>query len=208
IISVTNYPVKLRLAVGKDCGQLLDKQSQSLIPLWDLQTKRQTIHMESKMLEKKSQLQQETTDRLIEKDLSDESYAKNLRQKRFYKPQETILDFEKNPFIVKENKDEHRKCNEDITKESLENDEDEVEVAIMSNISCDIDHEHIITYNTSSEPEFTSNIWMPALLILSQLNLFEVKAVLVLQVCEKSVKENVYRLKRLWDVNVTGLLGI
>ncbi|CAI2191022.1 1543_t:CDS:2, partial [Funneliformis geosporum] len=49
---------QLRLAVGKDYGQLLEKKSQTLIPFWDLQTKRQAIHMESKILEEKAQLQQ------------------------------------------------------------------------------------------------------------------------------------------------------
>ena len=33
------------------------KKSQSSIPFWDLQTKRQAIHMENKILEEKAQLQ-------------------------------------------------------------------------------------------------------------------------------------------------------
>ncbi|CAG8498309.1 10431_t:CDS:2, partial [Scutellospora calospora] len=61
----------------------LDKKSQSLISFWDLQTKRQTIHMNSKVLEEEAQLQQNELknqihiEQQIEKDLLNELYAKN-----------------------------------------------------------------------------------------------------------------------------------
>ncbi|CAG8634564.1 7950_t:CDS:2 [Ambispora gerdemannii] len=82
ISSVTNYPVNcgwqwektavsctpssttLPIVVGsgkrsRSVGEhALDKKSQSLISFWDLQTKRQTIHMNSKILEEEAQLQQ------------------------------------------------------------------------------------------------------------------------------------------------------
>ncbi|CAI2194859.1 4547_t:CDS:2, partial [Funneliformis geosporum] len=234
----------------------LDKKSQLLISFWDLQTKRQTIHMESKILEEKAQLQQarqildatkdirkqdhllrETTANLIEKDLLDESYVKNSGQKRSYEPQETILDFENNPFLDKKNKDEKRELpnysisseselgdasgcsdngtldngNEDI-KESLEREEDgfmndhaklEYKMKFLNmhidkkwklpsgdyvedilyehakdlqyedqlhsfiidtsndaimDLFKDVDHDHIITYNTSPEPELSDEL--------------------------------------------------
>ncbi|CAG8690647.1 13956_t:CDS:2, partial [Acaulospora morrowiae] len=131
ISSVTNYPVNcgwqwektavsctpssttLPIAVGSGKRSrsvdehALDKKSQSLISFWDLQTKRQTIHMNSKILEEEAQLQQnelknqihiertkqildatkgirnqdyllrEITTKQIEKDLLNELYAKN-----------------------------------------------------------------------------------------------------------------------------------
>lgn len=54
----------------------------------------------TKDIRKQDHLLRKTTANLIEKDLL------NLGQKRFYEPQETILDFENNPFLNKENKDE------------------------------------------------------------------------------------------------------
>ncbi|RIA87204.1 hypothetical protein C1645_740297 [Glomus cerebriforme] len=126
--------------IGKKATKLinsfkLDKKSQLLISFWDLQTKRQTIHMESKILEEKAQLQQtrqildatkdirkqdrllrETTANLIEKDLLDESYVKNSGQKRYYEPQETILDFENDPFLYKDEK--HESSNYSVPSES------------------------------------------------------------------------------------------
>ncbi|CAG8766255.1 11664_t:CDS:10, partial [Gigaspora margarita] len=114
-------------------GKKLDKKSQSLISFWDSQTKRQTIHMNSKIFEEEAQLQQtrqildatkdirnqdnllrEITTKQIEKDLLNE----NLEEEAPSTPPDKIrtvpFNKQENDAIASDSDDDFQKVAESM----------------------------------------------------------------------------------------------